>query len=431
MGAKSNWWSPGENGPCGPDTEMFYDLKGDLNLTSKEEFLKADKDQSVVEIWNDVFMEYEKKDGKIIGKLEKQNVDTGSGFERVTTVLQNKSNVFETDIFENIIEEVEKVSDNERSKRIISDHIRASVFIISAGIEPSNTDQGYILRRLIRRAIFNTSNKKLNPEEISDLVDVVSESYKDIYYELEDRKEKIKETIKKESDQFEKTLKDGLKQFEKLIKDKEINGKDAFILFSTYGFPFELTKEMSEEKGIKINEKEFEEEFKKHQEKSRTSTSGKFKGGLASTGEIEIKYHTATHLLHAALKSVLGDHVNQKGSNITAQRLRFDFSHPKKMTDEEKEKVEKWINDAIDQDLEVKKEEMSYDEAKELGITGLFEEKYGDKVSTYSIGRDGDFISREMCGGPHVERIGALGKFRIKKEEASSAGVRRIKAVLE
>ncbi|MDA8611424.1 alanine--tRNA ligase [Candidatus Pacebacteria bacterium] len=437
LGADSNWWSPGDNGPCGPDTEMFYDVKGGLNLTSKEEFLEADDKQDVVEIWNDVFMEYKKKDGKIVGKLENKNVDTGSGFERVVAILQGKKTPYETDIFFPILEAIQKMSSKEinsfdsKENRIIADHIRASIMLIADGVLPANSDQGYILRRLIRRAIRKADAIGITPGNLISLVEVVATQYDGIYENVRSQQEHIEETISKEEDAFRRTLEDGLKQFEKISKksdENKLSGEDAFKLFSTYGFPFELTKEIAEEKNIEVDEKGFNEELEKHQERSRTSSAGKFKGGLAGNSEMEVKYHTATHLLHAALREILGEHVVQKGSNINPDRLRFDFSHGEKMTEEEKEKVTDWVNSKIEgEGIEVTKKEMSYDEAKSLGAMGLFEDKYGDKVSVYSIGD----ISIELCGGPHVENTNTLGKFRIKKEEASSAGVRRIKAVLE
>lgn len=437
--AESNWWSPGDNGPCGPDTEMFYDLtKEGLNIKNKEDFLKADDSQEVVEIWNDVFMEYKKENGKVVGKLENKNVDTGSGFERVTTVLQGKQSIFETDLFVPILEKIKELSSDykEKEARIIADHIRAASFMISDGALPSNTDQGYVLRRLLRRAIRFADNIGMPENALLQLMPVIIDKYGSHYTNL--NIENISNIIGDEENKFRKTLKEGLKETKDYVMKAEkgdfkvIPGKVAFKLFSTFGFPLELTKEIANESGVDVDEKEFNEEFEKHQEQSRTASAGKFKGGLAGHGEMETKYHTATHLLHAALREVLGEHVFQKGSNITAERLRFDFSHPDKMTDEEKTKVEDWINEKIDMGLSVTRQEMSFDEAKGLGAMGLFEDKYGDKVSVYSIGNEpNEICSRELCGGPHVVSIKDLGKFKIKKEEATSAGVRRIKAVLE
>ena len=341
LGAKSNWWSVGENGPCGSDTEMFYDTteKG-LGDMTKEKFLEADKRQEVVEIWNDVFMEFEKKDGKIIGKLKNQNVDTGAGLERLTLVIQNKKSIFETDLFAATMSKIEELSsiNNLKLKRIVADHVRTSVFIIGDGVVPSNSDQGYVLRRLIRRAVMHADKLEMNPGSLSFIAETVIEKYKNIYIELGQKREIIKNEIHKEEEKFRKTLKDGIRQFEK-ISSKNISGKEAFILFSTYGFPLELTRELALEKNISVDEIEFEKEFKKHQEMSRTGAEQRFKGGLGDMSEKTIQYHTATHLLHQALRTVLGGHVGQKGSNITPERLRFDFTHGVKMTEEEKKKV--------------------------------------------------------------------------------------------
>jgi len=431
MGAKSNWWSAGDNGPCGPDTEIFYDLtENGLGDLTKEEYIQADDRQDVVEIWNNVFMEYKKEDGKIVGKLPAKNVDTGAGLERFTAVVQNKKSIFETDFFKDLIGEISTFSKDEKSSRIIADHMRSSVFMISEGILPSNSDRGYILRRLIRRMVFNTVENSISDEKIERLISILINVYDGAYPEIEDKKGEIKKVISDEVNKFKETIQKGLREFEK-ISDKNISGKDAFILFSSYGFPIDLTKELAEQKNISVDTDEFEKEFKNHQELSRSGAEQKFKGGLAGNSEQELKYHTATHLLHAALHEILGPDANQKGSNITPERLRFDFSHGEKMTDEEKQKVEDWVNDKISKKLPVIHEEMSYNEAKEKGATGLFEDKYGDTVSVYSILDGETVVSRELCGGPHVENTGVLGKFKIKKEEASSAGVRRIKAVLE
>jgi len=431
MPAENNWWSPGDNGPCGPDTEMFYDVTGTLDAgMTKDEYLKVDDEQKVVEIWNDVFMEYLKKDGKVVGKLETQNVDTGSGFERVVMVLQGKDNIFDTDIFEPIMNIAKTISSDLKNQRIICDHIRTAVFMIADGAKPSNTDQGYVLRRLLRRAVFNTDNKNLDAGSISALVDTIVDEYSNVYENLNQQRGEIKQVIQDESDKFSKTISNGLKEFEK-ISDKDINGKDAFVLFTSYGFPIDLTIELAKEKDISVDKVGFDEEFKKHQELSRSGAEKKFKGGLAGHGEMETKYHTATHLLNASLRAVLGDHIEQKGSNITTERLRFDFSHSEKMTDEQKQKVEDMVNNAIEKDHPVSFTEMPIEEARELGAIGVFGDKYGDIVKVYTVGTDNEVFSRELCGGPHVEHTGVLGKFKIKKEEASSAGVRRIKAVLE
>jgi len=432
LGAEDNWWSPGENGPCGPDSEMFYDLTPEgLGEMSFEEFKKADDEGKIVEIWNDVFMEYEKKDGKVVGKLESKNVDTGAGLERLATVLQGKGNVYETDLFTPIIDEIKEESQSyiEESGKIIADHIRASVFMIGDGVRPSNKDAGYILRRLIRRAVRHADKIEMNKDALIGVAGIVINEYGDHYENLFEKGEEIKHTIAEEEKKFRETLSRGMKEFEKIEGD--VSAKDAFDLYQSYGFPLEVTNDMAKEKGKKVDVEGFEKEFEKHQEVSRTASVGKFKGGLGDTSEMSLKYHTATHLLNVALRKVLGDHVEQKGSNITPERLRFDFSHPEKMTDEEKQKVENWINEIIEGDLPVSFEEVSLDEAKEMGATGVFGEKYGERVKVYKIGEADNIVSMEICGGPHVKRTGVLGKFKITKEESSSAGVRRIKAVLE
>ncbi len=432
MPAKNNWWSPGDNGPCGPDTEMFYDVTGKLTAgLTKEEYLHADDKQEVVEIWNDVFMEYEKKDGKVIGKLAKQNVDTGSGFERVAMVLQGKNNIFDTDIFEGVMNVTRTLASNEKSARIIADHMRTSVFMIADGAKPSNTDQGYILRRLLRRAVFNTDAKKLSEDEVRKIVNAVLSYYGNVYAQMVAETENIIKVISDEADKFAKTIERGLKEFEKLSVGN-ISGHDAFVLFTSYGFPIDMTMELAKAKNISVHRTGFDEEFKKHQDLSRVGAEKKFKGGLAGTGEMETKYHTATHLLNASLRAVLGNHIMQKGSNITAERLRFDFAHPEKMTDEQKKKVEDMVNDAIKSNYPVSWTEMPIEKARELGAIGVFGDKYGEVVKVYSVGDEKTGVfSRELCGGPHVTETGTLGTFKIQKEEAVSAGVRRIKAVLE
>ncbi len=429
LGAEDNWWSPGDNGPCGPDTEMFYDFteKGTGKL-SKEEFLSAVKSEHLIEIWNDVFMEYQKKDGKVIGKLTQKNVDTGAGLERISALMQKKKTAYDTDLFEGIMSKIKDFSlePNTKSMRIVADHIRTSVFLIADGVTPSNTDQGYILRRLLRRAVTSADKLKMKSGDISLLADVVIEKYQNIYSNLKEKEIDIKREINEEETRFRKTLTEGLKEFKKLSTGK-ITGHEAFTLFSTYGFPFEMTRELAIEFGKEIDENAFKEEMMKHQEISRVGAEQKFKGGLGDTSEVSVKYHTATHLLHQALRDVLGDKVYQKGSNITPERLRFDFSYGEKMTPEQKKLVEDLINDKINQSLPVTYEDLPIDEAKKKGAIGLFEEKYGDKVRVYKIG---DF-SLEFCGGPHVNNTKELGIFKIEKEEAISAGVRRIKATLK
>ena len=431
--AEKNWWSAGDNGPCGPDTEMFYDVTpeglGDLDL---EGYIKADDEQKVVEIWNDVFMEFLKKDGKVVGKLASKNVDTGSGFERVTMVLQGKDNIYDTDLFSPIIDKINEftTSDEIKSKRIIADHMRASTFLIGDGVLPANTDQGYVLRRLIRRSVRHADKLGMKPSSLFWIADTVVSNYKDAYPLLITQKELIKSEIDKEEQKFRTTLERGIKEFEKLA-GSVISGHDSFLLFSSYGFPIDLTKELAKEKGITVDEAGFEEEFKKHQDLSRAGAEQKFKGGLGDTSEMSVRYHTATHLLHQALRTVLGDHVSQKGSNITPERLRFDFTHPQKMTDEEKKKVEDIVNEKISASLPVNVVTLSKEEAEKTGALHFFGEKYPDEVTVYYIGDTIDLaFSKEFCGGPHVKNTSELGHFKIAKEEAVSQGVRRIKATL-
>lgn len=425
--AKNNWWEAGDNGPCGPDTEMFYDVSNTFNgkgLTH-EEYIKADDERYVIEVWNDVFMQYEKKDGKIVGKLPKPSVDTGAGLERLTMTLQGVDNIYDTDLLKPLMDYIKNSSKdwNLKSARIISDHIRSSILLIGDGVIPSNTDRGYILRRLLRRAIVNANKIKLQEFSLKNLVDIVVNNYKEVYPVLAEKSDYIKNEINTEEEKFRKTLEKGLKEFEK--------GTDAFVLFSSYGFPLELTLELAKEKGLSVDIEKFNEEFKKHQDLSRSGAEQKFKGGLADTSEMSIKYHTATHLLHQALHDVLGDGVGQKGSNITPERLRFDFSYDKKMTDEEKKKVEDIINEKIKLGLPVQNVVMPKVEAEKTGARHFFGEKYGDEVSIYFIGNDlQTAYSKEFCGGPHVKNTSELGTFKIQKEEASSQGVRRIKAIL-
>lgn len=448
FGKESNWWSPGENGPCGPDTEMFYDITHDgLGDLSRKEFIKADDEQQIIELWNDVFMEYEKKDGKIIGKLEQKNVDTGAGLERLTMVMQKKDNIFDTDLFIDLVTKINTLKttadkllepqQSRRADRIVADHIRTSVFLIGDGVIPSNTDRGYILRRLLRRAIRYATLFGMPDNSLVSLVPIVVEKYKEGYPNLYEKQEKIKREVAEEEMVFRVTLQRGMRRFKEKISAGSISGTDAFILFSSHGFPLELTLELIKENRIAINEKEFEKEFKqeieKHQGISRMSVEKKFKGGLAGNSDKEIQYHTATHLLHQALLTILGNHVLQRGSNITSLRLRFDFSHPQKMTDEEKKQVEDLVNKKIKEFLPVSYEEMTVDEARKKGAIGLFDDKYGKIVKVYQIGDDSNGIfSLELCGGPHVSNTSELGGiFKIKKEEAVALGIRRIKAILE
>ncbi len=440
MPASSNWWEAGDNGPCGPDTEMYYDVKnrfGGRGIT-KQEFIDADSKRDVVEIWNDVFMQYEKKDGKIIGNLPAPSVDTGAGLERLTMTLQGVDNIYDTDLLSPVMSKVKTLSglnvfdsNQLKSARILADHTRASSFLIADGIVPSNTDRGYVLRKLIRRAVRHAQILGINENgKIGEIVDVLLQIYKDIYPELSANSKKIKEEILKEEKKFKETLSQGMKEFEK--------GTDAFTLFSSYGFPLELTLELAKEQGKTIDVEDFKKKFEQHQALSRAGAEQKFKGGLADANDaMVVRYHTATHLLHQALFDVLGPNVMQKGSNITAERLRFDFAHGAKMTDEEKKRVEDIVNEKIYQKLPMNKVVLPFAEAEKTGAKHFFGEKYGDEVSIYFTGDDiSSAYSKEFCGGPHVtntfDLAGPEGKwhFKIQKEEAVSAGVRRIKAVL-
>ena len=431
FGKEDNWWIAGDEGPCGPDTEMFYDTGKPACSDKCDPSCGCGK---YVEIWNNVFMEYLKHKDGTYTKLSQQNVDTGLGLERMAMLLQGKETPFETELFApimNKLEELQKV-DNIHSRRIISEHLRASMMIICDGGRPSNIDRGYILRRLIRRMIRHLNNLQISLDELTSLIDINIENLKEMYPDLETNKDLIKGVLLEEKDKFVKTLAHGEREFKKEVKELEekgekvISGKMMFRLYDTYGFPPEVTEDLAKEHGLEVDKTEFEKLFKEHQEKSRRGAEHKFKGGLAEQNEQTIAYHTATHLLHKALKIVLGDHVKQSGSNITTERLRFDFTHPQKMTKEEIEKVENLVNEEIQKDLPVTCQEMTYDEAKAEGAIGLFTNKYGDRVKVYTIG---DF-SKEICGGPHVHHTGELGRFKIKKEESSSSGIRRIKAVL-
>jgi len=433
--AKKNWWSPGDNGPCGPDTEMFYDVKGGLNLTSRDEYMAADDRQEVVEIWNDVFMEYEKKDGKVIGKLAMKNVDTGSGLERIVMAIQGKDNVFATDLFTHIMDKIVELASAEikdiRAQRIVADHIRTSVMMIADGVRPSNTDQGYILRRLIRRAVRYADVLGVEKGMLSELVPVIAQKYKGIYDNVAAMSDTIVKEISEEEEKFRKTLERGTKELATLLARGSVSGVDAFTLFSTYGFPIEMTEELAAEQGVSVDRASFDVEMKKHQELSRAGAEQKFKGGLADGGEKTTALHTATHLMLAGLRKYLGDGVHQAGSNITEERLRFDFTYPQKVERDILDKVEAYVNDAIAKACIVDKKQMKKEEAKAMGVEGSFWEKYPEEVTVYTV-KDGEEIySQELCGGPHVEQTGTMGHFKIVKEEASSSGIRRVKAVLE
>ncbi|MBI4281477.1 alanine--tRNA ligase [Candidatus Uhrbacteria bacterium] len=458
---KNNWWGPaGQTGPCGPDTEMFY-------WTGKGEYPPegsnpATDEDHWLEIWNDVFMQYNKviKSVKSPPKadpppaekvesdgseyefvpLKQKNVDTGMGLERTLVALNGYKDVFQIDTFWPIVQTLEQLSGRRydsdpattKSMRIIADHVRTATMIVAddRGIVPSNVDQGYVVRRLIRRAIRYARQLGLKGKFCADVASAVVEIFRDVYPEVERNKEKVFAELAKEEEKFDRTLEKGLKEFEKIFAKKAaISGEDAFILYSTYGFPLELSQELAQEKGQKIDEEVFRAEFKKHQDLSRAGATQKFSGGLADHSWEVIRQHTATHLLDQALRDVLGKHVEQKGSNITKERLRFDFTHPQKMTDEEKKRVEEIVNEKVKADLSVRYDMLTVEEAKAQNAIGLFEDKYatmGEKVKVYSIG---DY-SKEICGGPHVEHTAQVGKFKIVKEEAVSAGIRRIKAVV-
>ena len=431
-GKDDNWWIAGEEGPCGPDTEMFYDTGKPACGPDCQPSCDCGK---YVEIWNNVFMEYFKsKDGKY-SKLAQRNVDTGLGLERMAMLLQGKETPFDTELFKPVMDkllELQKI-DNIESRRIIAEHLRSSMMIISDGGRPSNVDRGYILRRLIRRMVRHMNKLQINLDEISTLVDINVENLKEMYPDLAKNEELIKNVIIEEKNKFVKTLAHGEKEFEKeMNKAKEqgknkIDGKVVFKLYDTYGFPPEVTSELAQENNMTVDMKEFDELFKAHQEKSRMGSEQKFKGGLAEQNDTTIAYHTATHLLNAALKVVLGPETHQRGSNITVDRMRFDFNCDHKMTDEEKKKTEDLVNKWIEEALPVTVEEMKKEDAVKSGAECMFIEKYPDVVTVYTIGD----VSKELCGGPHVKNTSKLGKFKIKKEEASSAGVRRIKAILE
>ena len=426
---EDNFWIAGTSGPCGPDTEIFY-------FRSNDEIPEVfdPEDDRWVEIWNNVFMEFYKDENGNVTELPKKNVDTGMGYERATAVLEGVLDNYTSSVWKDVIDLISDIAKktyigNEESMRIIADHIRTAVFISAdpASIKPSNTDQGYILRRLIRRAIRHA--KKLEIDISSDweqrIAKLIINKYKKYYSELTENESVVLEVLKNEKEKFNRTLEKGLREFNK-VSNKDIDAETAFHLYDTYGFPIELTEELARDAKIKVDTLGFKERFKKHQELSRTASAGKFKGGLAGNSEIETKYHTATHLLNAALKVVVDKNVHQKGSNITDERMRFDFSCDHKLTDEEKKKTEDLVNEWIKEGLDVTVKEMSKSEAINSGAECMFIEKYPDIVTVYSIGN----VSKELCGGPHVKNTSELGHFKITKEEASSAGVRRIKAVL-
>lgn len=436
---RNNWWGPaGTTGPCGPDTEMFID-NGKEKCSS--ECSPACDCGKYLEIWNDVFMQYNKTaDGKF-QPLEKKNVDTGMGLERTLAILQGKKSVYETDVFTPILSSIEKLSNikygedeaSTRAMRIIADHIRTAVFMMGddRGIVCSNVDQGYILRRLLRRAIRFAKQLQFDPSGLIQVAFTVISIYENVYTELKNNSARIISEMEKEVARFETTLTQGIKEFEKLcgyLVGDTISGKASFKLYDTYGFPIEMTEELAREKGLKVHREDFDKEYELHQKLSHAGAEQRFKGGLADNTEATARLHTATHLMHRALKKVLNDeNVNQKGSNITEERLRFDFTFDRPMTSEEICRVEDMVNEAIKANVTITCEEMTVEQAKNSGAVGLFASKYGEKVKVYTMG---DF-SKEICGGPHAKTTGELGHFKIQKEQSSSAGVRRIKAILE
>lgn len=429
-GKSDNWWPTGgeKPGPQGPDTEMFYDM----NPKSTSPINPSENSQRFVEIWNDVFMQYEKKGGSY-KELKQKNVDTGMGLERILTVLQNTPSIYETDVFLPLMNKIEDLSNyfQESSARIVADHIRASVFLIADGVTPSNVERGYILRRLIRRAIRHASLLKIVTDFLEETAKTVIETYEDTYPNLVEHQKLIFNELQEEEQKFKKALANGIRHFEKISGN--LNAKDAFDLFQNFGFPIELTKELAGEKNKKIDASGFEKLLYEHQQKSRSAQKSA-KGGLAVQSEIASRLHTATHLLHQALRDVLGSHVHQIGSNITDERLRFDFTHDSKMSDDQIKKIEDAVNDKIRANLEVNKKIMPKAAADGLGAIGLFDEKYPDMVNIYYIGSSQDIetaYSKEFCGGPHAKRTGELGKFKITKEESTGSGKRRIYATIE
>ncbi len=449
---KNNWWGPaGQTGPCGPDTEIFY-WRGIAEFPPEDSNPKTDE-ENWLEIWNNVFMEYFKNEKGEFEPLEQKNVDTGMGLERTIAVLNGFVDTYQIDTMWTLIQKIQEISGREyienkdvtKAMRVIADHLRTSTMIMGddKGIAPSNVDQGYIIRRLIRRAVRYGKMIGLKENFCSTISEKVIEILGDIYPELIKNKDFILTEMAREESKFRNTIEQGIKEFEKLVDGfrlafektgklvNQISGKQAFKLYDTYGFPLEMTMELANENGLTVDVNDFDIAFKRHQDLSRAGAEQKFKGGLADNSEISTKYHTATHLLHASLRKVLGDHVAQRGSNITADRLRFDFSHPEKMTEEEKKQVEELVNSTIAKNYPVSFEEMTVEEAKKQGAMGLFEDKYGTSVKVYTVGNDTEIFSKEICGGPHVENTGTLGKFKIIKEEAVSSGVRRIKAILE
>lgn len=443
--ASDNWWAAGPTGPCGPDTEIFYWVGEGLPPQGSN---KKTDSANWMEIWNNVFMQFNRIDEKTLVKLPKQNVDTGMGLERTNCILQGKTSVYLTEVFQPIIAEIEALaqytygSDAEKDKsvRIIADHARASVFILGdqRGVTPSNLGAGYVLRRLIRRAVRHGLKLGIEDAFLARVAVAVIENFKNAYPELEQNREKIFAELNSEEDRFRLTLKNGEAEFQRLLPNllknpkKEISGKVAFRLYDTFGFPLELTEELAAENGFTVDKVGFKEAEKKHQEASKSLGAGQAKGGLAEQSEITTKYHTATHLLQQALVNVLGDKVAQKGSNINNERMRFDFTFDRPMTAEEIARVEKIVNEKIKEDLPVTMEIMPLEQAQVAGARALFANKYGESVKVYTVGKDParDWFSKEVCGGPHVQHTAQIGEFKITKEQSSSAGVRRIRAVI-
>ena len=443
--ASDNWWAAGPTGPCGPDTEIFYWVGEGLPPTGSN---KGTDSENWKEIWNNVFMQYNRVEEKTLVPLPKKNVDTGMGLERTNCILQGKTSVYLTEVFQPIIAKIEELSnykygtdaEKDKSVRIIADHSRASVFILGdqKGVSPSNVGAGYVLRRLIRRAVRHGMKLGIEKEFLAEVAAVVIENFKNAYPELEQNKEKIFRELTAEEAKFRTTLKKGEAEFQKLLPNlmknpkKIISGKVAYNLYETYGYPLELTQELGAENGFTVDVEGFMAAEKKHQEASKSLDAGKAKGGLAEQSDITTKYHTATHLLQQALVDVLGDEVSQKGSNINNERMRFDFTFGRPMTKEEVQKVEDIVNEKINEDLPVTMEVMPLDQAKAEGARALFVNKYGEQVKVYTIGRDSkkDWYSKEVCGGPHVQHTAQIGKFKIEKEQSSSAGVRRIRATI-
>ena len=443
--AEDNWWAAGPTGPCGPDTEIFYWVGEGLPPEGSN---KGTDSKNWLEIWNNVFMQFNRVDEKTLVPLPKQNVDTGMGLERTNCILQGKTSVYLTEVFQPIIAKIEELSgykygsdeEKDKSVRIIADHSRASVFIIGdpKGVSPSNVGAGYVLRRLIRRAVRHGMKLGIDTAFLGNVADAVIENFKCAYPELEENSSKIKAELSAEEEKFRLTLKKGEAEFQKLLPNlmknpkKIISGKVAYNLYETYGYPLELTKELGEENGFTVDAECFKEAEKKHQEASKSLDAGKAKGGLAEQSDITTKYHTATHLLQQALVQVLGDQVAQKGSNINNERMRFDFTFSRPMTKEEIAQVEQIVNDKINEDLPVTMEVKTLEEAVAEGARALFVNKYGESVKVYTVGKDpkNDWFSKEVCGGPHVQHTAQIGKFKIEKEQSSSAGVRRIRATI-